>query len=128
MKITKIIIAVADTDLRLSLDLMLCNEPGLNVIGTAATQHSMLGLIKAEKPDLIVLEWGLCDGSVKEMLREIKVSDPDLKVILLGTHSNQVQLNHQLSVDAFLLIGDEPENLRSTIKYLATRDSETQHV
>ena len=44
MSKANVIIAVRDTDLRLSLDLMLRDEPYLNVLATASTLESTFGL------------------------------------------------------------------------------------
>ena len=60
MKKTNVVLAVRDIDLRLSLDLMLRDELNLNVLGTATTLESTLGLIRAERPDIVLLEWSLC--------------------------------------------------------------------
>ena len=124
MKKTNVVIAVRDTDLRLSLDLILRDEPDLNVVGTATTLESVLGLIKAESTTLILLEWYICQQPIEEVLKAIKESAPELKVILLGNRTNQEQLAYHFGADAFLRIGGAPENLRSTIKNLISLESQ----
>ena len=125
MKKTSVIIAIRDTDLRLSLDLMLRNEPYLHVLGTASTSESTMGLTKVEGPDLILLERALCDHTVEEMLKEIEGCSPNSKVILLVNSMNQEPRFIQCEADAYLRIGGSPESLRSTIKKLLAQDSET---
>ena len=124
MKKTNVIIAVRDIDLRLSLDLLLREEPELNVVGTAATPESTLGLIKAESPALILLERRICDQPIENVITEIKNSAPNSKVILLGNRTNQKQLAPHLGADAYLLIGGAPESLRSTIHDLISKANE----
>jgi DNA-binding NarL/FixJ family response regulator len=126
MKKINVIIAVRNTDLRLSLDLMLRDELGLNIVGTATTQESALGLIKAESTTLILLEWYICQQPIEEVLKAIKESDPELKIILLGNRTSQEQLAHHFGADAFLRIGGAPESLRSTIEQLILQETETQ--
>jgi DNA-binding NarL/FixJ family response regulator len=124
MKKTNVIIAVRDTDLRLSLDLLLREEPELNVVGTATTTGSTLGLIKAESPALILLEWGICNQPIENVIIEIKNSAPGSKVILLGNRMDQRQLAPHVGADAYLLIGGVPESLRSTINDLISKENE----
>ena len=124
MSRANVIIAVRDTDLRLSLDLMLRDEPYLKVLGTASTLESTFGLTKVGRPDLILLEWVLSNRPIEEMLKEIKGKSPNSKVILLGNSANQESLARQCGADAYLRIGGAPESLRSTIKNLIAKDSE----
>ena len=120
-----VIIAVRDIDLRLSLDLMLRDEPYLNVLGTASTPESTFGLTRVERPDLILLDWAMSSRPIEEMLKEIKDHSPNSKVILLGNRTNQETLALQSGADAYLRIGGAPESIRSTIKNLITKDLET---
>jgi DNA-binding NarL/FixJ family response regulator len=128
MSKANVIIAVRDTDLRLSLDLMLRDEPYLNVLGTASTLESTFGLIRIERPDLILLEWAMSNRPIGEMLEEIKDHSPNSKVILLGNSTNQESLARQCGEDAYLRIGDAPDSLRATIKNLMRKDTETIQV
>ena len=125
MNKTNIIIAVRDIDLRLSLDLLLRDEPYLNVLGTSSTLESTFGLTRIERPDLILLEWAMSNRPIEEMLKEIKDHSPNSKVILLGNSTNQEMLDRQCGADAYLRIGGAPEDLRSTIKNIIAKDSET---
>jgi DNA-binding NarL/FixJ family response regulator len=128
MSRTNVIIAVRDTDLRLSLDLMLRDENNLNVLGTASTPQSTFGLTRIERPELILLEWAMTDRPIEEMLKEIKDYSPNSKVILLGNSSNQEPLARQCGADAFLRIGGAPESLRSTINEFIRTKFETKQV
>ena len=118
MKKTNVVIAVRDTDLRLSLDLMLRDVPGLNIVGTATTLESALALIRAESTTLILLDWNICQRPIEEVFKAIKDSDPQLKIVLFGNRTSQEQLAHRFGADAFMRIGGAPENLRSTINNL----------
>jgi NarL family two-component system response regulator YdfI len=128
MRRANVIIAVRDTDLRPSLDLMLRDEPYLYVLGTASTLESTFELTRIERPELILLEWAMTDRPIEEMLKEIKDYSPNSKVILLGNSSNQELLISRCDADAYLVLGCAPEGLRSTIQNLITQDSETTQV
>ena len=124
MSRANVIIAVRDPDLRLSLDLMLRDEPYLNVLGTASTLKSTFGLTSIERPDLILLEWAMTDRPIEEMLKEIKVYSPNSKVILLGNSLNQELLTSRCDADACLELGGAPEDLRTTIENLIPKETE----
>ena len=124
MKKKSVIIAIRDTDLRLSLDLMLRDEPYLHVLGTASTSESTCGLTRVEGPDLILLERALSDRPIEEMLKEIKGCSPNSKVILFVNSTHQEPRLSQSESDAYLRIGGAPESIRSTIKNIIAKDSE----
>ena len=128
MKKKSVIIAIRDTDLRLSLDLMLRDEPYLHVLGTASTSESTCGLTSIEGPDLILLERTLSDRPIEEMLKEIKGCSPNSKVILLGNSMNQEPCDSYRGADAYLRIGGAPESIRSTIKNIIAKDSATTQI
>ena len=128
MSRANVIIAVRDTDLRLSLDLMLRGELYLNVLGTASTLESTFGLARIERPDLILLEWDMSNRPIEEMLKEIKDHSPNSKVILLGNSMNQEPCDSYRGADAYLRIGGAPESIRSTIKNIIAKDSATTQI
>ena len=118
----KVIISVRDIDLRLSLDLLLREEANLDVVGTATTPQSTLGLIKAENPRILLIEWGLCVLPKNGVIQQIRKDHPDLGVVLLGNRGSQERLSPCLGADAFLLIGSAPERLLSTINELIANE------
>jgi DNA-binding NarL/FixJ family response regulator len=128
LKKTNVVIAVRDTDLRLSLDFMLRDEPGLNILGTATTLESALGLLRAESIALILLDWHICQRPIEEVFKAIKNSDPQLKIIMFGNRTSQEQLADHLGADAFMRIGGVPDNLLTTIKNLISQDTEKSNV
>lgn len=117
-----VIIAVRDADLRLSLDLLLREKPGLNVVGTATTSESALALIKAECPKLVFLEGGIPNGSTEDVLKEIKTRCQHLKVILLGKRIDQKQSALHMGADAYLLIGGAPNKILTAIDELLPKE------
>jgi DNA-binding NarL/FixJ family response regulator len=128
MSRANVIIAVRDTDLRLSLDLMLRDENNLNVLGTASTPQSTFGLTRIERPELILLEWAMTDRPIEEMLNLIKDYSPNSKVILLGNSSNQELLISLCDADGYLELGGVPEDLRTIINNLISQETETNQV
>ena len=128
MSKASVIIAVRETDLRLSLDLMLRDEPYLNVLGTASTRESTFGLARIERPDLILLEWAMSNRPIEELLKEIKVNSPNSKVIILGNSSHQDLLTSRCDADAYLELGGAPEGLRSTINKLIQTEFQTNQI
>jgi two-component system, LytTR family, response regulator len=63
---------------------MLAQQPGFTLIGSCATVHESLVLIKTTKPDLLLLDIGLPDGTGFDILEQM--SPAPCKVIFLTAH------------------------------------------
>ena len=60
-----VVLAVRQAHARLALELLLNEEPGVMVVGTASETEGLLALTWIAHPDLVVLEWGL-DGRPRQ--------------------------------------------------------------
>ena len=50
------LLAIHSPDLRLAVDLLLREEPGINVIGVASETEGLMALLRTTQPDLILLQ------------------------------------------------------------------------
>ena len=55
----EIVLASAQLDLRLALEILLREEPGTRVVGTASEAASLRSLLQASRPDMVLLDWDL---------------------------------------------------------------------
>ena len=66
----------------------LINESGVaGVIGKAYSLSGCMKLLARSQPDVLLLDVSLSDGSSIDFLPQIKASFPDLKVMMLTSHS-----------------------------------------
>jgi MFS family permease len=69
-------------DLRLSLELLLSEQPGVEIVGVASESSGLLALIETSKPDMIVSDWELLVRPLVTIPPERDQSCPRLKTIV----------------------------------------------
>ena len=116
----RIVLATGDTDLRLAIQLMLSEEPGIKIIGSASDIEGLKALIKSTHPDLALLDWELPGRDMKTALSEIKSlkSEPKILLIVLGRQRRIQKTALQSGADEFVVIGDPPEILLEVFRQL----------
>lgn len=112
----RIVLATGDTDLRLSLELLLSEEPGIKIVGGASDTEGFLALIKSTCPDLAMLDWDLPGRPVEEVLNQTKLLKDRPKLIILGRHPGMKEKALQVGADAYVDTGDKPEKLIYTFR------------
>lgn len=79
----RVIIVEDQIAFRQDLEGFLLQQPGFIVIGACGTVHDAIVLIHTTKPDLLLLDIGLPDGTGFDILEQIT---PQLKVIFMTAH------------------------------------------
>jgi DNA-binding NarL/FixJ family response regulator len=98
----RIIFAARETDLRLASQLLLSEEPNVNVVGTASTVSGVLALLETYQVDIVILDSELSTRKTSEWISEIKNYTPKTQIILLGSKDQHPQVPAELGVDAFI--------------------------
>jgi DNA-binding NarL/FixJ family response regulator len=70
------------------LEGILRSMPGLEVVATCQTANEGIELCQRHLPDLLVLDLQLPDGNGVAVARQLMVSKPDAKIIVLSGHAN----------------------------------------
>lgn len=78
--------------------------PDVHVVGLAGAINGTYEAILASNPDAMILDVQLSDGNGLVLLKHIKQSKPDLKVVVLTNHSTDANRLHALraGADGFL--------------------------
>jgi DNA-binding NarL/FixJ family response regulator len=115
----RIVLATGDTDLRLAIQLMLSEEPGLNIIGSASDCAGLIALINSNHPDLALVDWNLPECNFEDLIREVKTieSETKLTLIVLGKRSTK-EAAIQAGADDYLVKGDPPDILLEAFRQL----------
>jgi DNA-binding NarL/FixJ family response regulator len=115
----RIVVATGDTDLRLAIQLMLSEEPGINIIGSASDSGGFIALIKSTNPDLALVDWDLPGCNNEDLVREVKAikSETKLTLIVLGKRSTK-ETAVDAGADDYLIKGDPPDMLLDTFRQL----------
>jgi DNA-binding NarL/FixJ family response regulator len=114
----RILVAVSDTDLRLSLELMLSEEPGVRIAGSVTDTSGLLALVKQTAPDLLLLDWELHGDSIESVLGELQALDCQPKCIVLGRRHSSQDPAERAGADVYITKGDPPERLLGAIRAL----------
>jgi two-component system NarL family response regulator len=95
-------IAIAEDQrmLRELLSAVLAKEPGLVVVGEAATGPEALDMAQALQPDVLVLDIGLPETDGIEVARTLRKNQPTLKLLALSVHTEQRFIEEMLKAGA----------------------------
>lgn len=94
-------------------------DAGLTVVGEAATGAEALRAVEATRPDVLVLDVGLPDLGGLEVLRRLRSSGPEPRVLVLSMHDDAEYVIRavQTGVDGYLLKDEaEPTMLRTAVR------------
>lgn len=73
---------------RMGVRQILEEEPDMEVTGEASNIAELLGQLAQDHWDVVLLDISLPDGSGLEVLKDIKISQPDARVLVLSMHSD----------------------------------------
>ena len=81
----KILIADDQEMIRESLQIVLSNRAGLEVIGTAANGQEVIQNVRQERPDVILMDIRMPKMDGVQCTKIIKENYPEVKIIILTT-------------------------------------------
>ena len=76
------------TIVRERLETMLCAVPGTEIVGRAAGAQAAIRDILRTRPELVVLDVQLAEGSGFDVLRALHAQAPELHVVMLSNFSS----------------------------------------
>lgn len=88
--------AVVRTGLRQILE----GEPGLDIVGEAATAEEVVALARATRPDVVVMDLSLADGSGIAATMEVLQVSPATRVLILTMHEDPAYARDALRAGA----------------------------
>lgn len=117
MTLTKIIIADDHTLFTNGLELLLKQEPDMQVIGVVGDGKSLLSLIELQRPHLILLDINMPEMSGMVALQRIKQNYAAIKVLMLSTYNEAhlIETSKQFGANGYLLKNCSKPELLKTI-------------
>ncbi len=112
----KIVLAVRYGHARLALEVLLSEEPGVTVVGTASEMEGMLALAQTAQPDLIVFEWDLPGRPAEAALAAAHARDSRLRFLVLSCDPALKPPALHAGACAFVLIGEPPDLLLTAVR------------
>ena len=96
----KILIVDDHPLVRQGLELLINQRSGWSVSGHAGSTAEALQQLVADKPDLVLVDVSLQDGSGLELLKEVKARDPEIRMLVLSNHDESVYAERALRAGA----------------------------
>jgi DNA-binding NarL/FixJ family response regulator len=120
------VLLVDDDDLmRAGLRAVLRSDPGVEVVGEAATGRTAVSATRLHRPDVVLMDVRMPDLDGIAATREVLAVSPDVRVVILTTFEQDDYIFGALSAGAsgFLLKRTSPEELLAAIHAVAAGDS-----
>ena len=120
------VLLVDDDDLmRAGLKAVLSSDPRIEVVGEAANGRAALERVRAQRPELVLMDVRMPDLDGIGATREILAASPHVKVVILTTFEQDDYIFGALNAGAsgFLLKRSGPEELLAAIHTVAAGDS-----
>ena len=120
-RIVTVIVADDSALIRGRLCALLETEPAVRVVGEASSAGEAMSQFERHRPDAVVLDIQMPDGSGLEVLRRIKQSAPWCVVIMLTQFSEPAfrEISRILGADHFLNKASEFDQLPGILRQLS---------
>ena len=106
---------------RRGLAALLAGEDWVRDVLEAGDVASALEAVRTRRPDVVVLDLGLPDGSGGDAVRPIRLAHPRTVVLVLTMHEDDAQVRRVLAAGAsgYLLKQSEPEAVVAAVRTVA---------
>jgi DNA-binding NarL/FixJ family response regulator len=121
----KILLATEDPNLRLSLELILSEEPSVTVSGAASEAEGLAALIRFTHPAIVLLDWNLPGRPAADIIAEVRQTYPETNFIVLGLSPAGKQQALSAGAAAFVVKGDPPDQLLRSFRTLRKQSQST---
>jgi DNA-binding NarL/FixJ family response regulator len=98
----RLFIADADKQLRIALQILLHQEPGMQVIGVATEAKGLLARVKASEPDVLLLDWNLPGIAVSELVADLRALELPPKIVILAVRPEDKNAAMAAGADVFI--------------------------
>jgi DNA-binding NarL/FixJ family response regulator len=97
---TKVLIVDDHQLVRFGLKTMIEKEEGLVVCGEAEDTTTALQLVRKESPDLAIIDISLNGGNGLELVKQLRLTSPSLRIVMLSMHPEEMFAERALRAGA----------------------------
>ena len=121
----KIVLVDDHEVVREGLRALLNRRPGMRVVGEAGTVAEAVTVAARERPDIVVMDVRLPDGSGVEACREIRAEHPETRLIMLTSYADEeaVLASIMAGASAYLLKQTRGQQLADAVQAVARGES-----
>jgi DNA-binding NarL/FixJ family response regulator len=115
-----VVLAIGSAPLRLALDIVLSEEPGMTMVGMASETAGLLALMGTAQPDLVLVEWELAGCRTASVITVAHTFPRPLRILVLSRDATFRSAALTAGAWAFVVVGDPPEILLATLRQART--------
>jgi DNA-binding NarL/FixJ family response regulator len=112
----RIIVADQEPSTRSALRMLLTAQPDMDLVGEAADLVELLSEVKANDPDLVILDWDVLGQHIDRLLDLLELFDRPPTIIGLSVRAENRKAAMDIGVAGFAYKGDPPERLLAVIR------------
>jgi DNA-binding NarL/FixJ family response regulator len=112
----RVIVADDQIEVRSALRLLLEEKPGIEVIAEVKSSKELLRVVKAESPELVLLDWELPGAPPEELVTDLLSLSPSLSVVALSSHPQMRQSALAAGAGDFVCKAEPPETLLTILE------------
>ena len=103
---------------------MINEQPEFVVVGQTDEAKKVISLIQQTKPDCVVLDVSLKGSSGIEAAKDIKALFPDLKILMLSMHDENIYASRALKAGAtgYVMKHESPEDVLAALRKVMNGD------
>jgi NarL family two-component system response regulator LiaR len=118
----KLLIVDDDPMMRLGLTAALGNQDDFTILGEATDGRQGIEQAATLQPDVVLMDVGMPGMDGIEATQAIKATTPDMRVVVLTSHTNETEIIAALSsgADAYCIKGTNVEALANAIRVAAS--------
>lgn len=122
----RVLIVENNAVFRRGLEQLLNHEHDIIVYGYADSTSKALELIEQTRPDLVIADISLKDGSGIRLIREIRRACPEIPVLVLSMHDESVyaKLALQAGATGYMSTQQSPETIIEVVHKILHGDTE----
>ena len=121
---TKIVLVEDHPIFRKGLVQLINNGENMKVCGEAEDFPEALRIIKETSPDLVIVDITLKNRNGIELIKDIKLRHPDIKIIVLSMHDEKVYAERALRAGAkgYIMKEEAPETILKVIEHVLSNN------
>ena len=117
----RVLLADNRAKVRSALQLLLEQEPGVDVVGEATSSGALLMLAAEQNPDLVLLDWDLPGSPAALLVPGLRHMVPAVKIIVLSGRPEARLAAQEMGVEAFVSKNAPSEELLAAMELCRTR-------
>lgn len=119
----RVLLADDQKNIRLGLRILLENEKETCIVGEAENINELLFHTQNLQPDILLLDWELCNLRIAGIIPMLRFLCPKLSIIALSVRNESRIESLTAGVDSFVSKGEQPEKLLEAINEINYRKS-----